>query len=184
MRKSRHRAVILLALVTSVGLVLASCGGDSAGSAPTAAPVTVSSKLIVAADMVQGSKNIPQDQRALKSCVLTSRFPRNSEMVWRVRVTDPKTGEVLGDQELTGIQVSLANGTNVDMKWGPHPKDPPNEFYWTGSWVVPKDAPTGTLGYTITATAKDGRTGEWKPFIVTAALPAIIDEVLPDAQGR
>jgi hypothetical protein len=77
----------------------------------------------------------------------------------------------------------LANSTNVDLNYGAHPKDPPNEYYWANSWVIPKDAPTGTLRYSIQATATDGRIGEFEPISVAPSLPSITDETLPDAAG-
>ncbi len=171
-----------LVLLLAVGLVVAACG--SAGSAKSASQATpaVSQNLMIAADIVQGSKNVPNDQKADHSCVLSSRFPRNSEMVWRAKITDPATGDLMDDTQIDKVQVQLANGQTVDMKFGAHPKTPPNEYYWTGSWEVPKDAPTGTLAYTIVATAKDGRTGQFKPIMsVPASLPAITDAVYPDA---
>ncbi len=169
--------------ITAPSLVLVAAGCQTAPAAtekPTAAPASTVTKLILAADLVQGSKNVPTEQAALKSCVLTSRFPRNSEMVWRVRVYDPRTGNLLDKAAMSKVEVKLANGKNLDADYGPHPKDPPNESYWTASWVVPKDAPTGTLKYSVAATSADGRAGTWEPFGVTPSLPSILDEVLPD----
>jgi hypothetical protein len=159
--------------------VAAGCQTAAPAAAPAAAPGT--DKLLLAADTVQGSKNVPQADAALKSCVLSSRYPRNSEIVWRVRVYDPRTAELMDNKALSSVQVGLANGATVDLNYGAHPKDPPNEFYWANSWVVPKDAPTGTLRYTITATAADGRTGVFEPPSVAASLPSITADVLPDA---
>jgi hypothetical protein len=163
-------------------LVAAGCQPAAAPApAPAAEPTT--NKLLVSADIVQGSKNVPTEQASMKSCVLNSRFPRNSEIVWRARVYDPHTAELMDSAALSGVQVQLTNGKSVDLAYGAHPKDPPNEYYWANSWVVPKDAPTGTLRYTVKATANDGRTGEYVPFSVAASLPSITDEVLPDAVG-
>ncbi len=159
-------------------LVLASCGGTTAPAQPAAPPAA--SNLFIAADMVQGSKNVPPDKAALQSCVLSSRFPRNSEVVWRVKVADPITGHLMDDKDLKSVQVKTAFGKTLDLRFGPHPPNAPIENYWTTSWVVPKDQPTGSFKYTITATAADGRTGEWQPFPVSPSLPTILDEILPD----
>jgi hypothetical protein len=35
---------------------------------------------------------------------------------------------------------------------------------WSTKWVVPDDAPTGTVNLTATARDKFGRTAEWKPM--------------------
>jgi hypothetical protein len=176
---SRRKALTLAA--PSLVLVAAGCQ-TAAPPAPAAAPAPAGTdKLLIAADVVQGSKNVPKDQATMKSCVLSSRFPRNSEIVFRVRVYDPHTGELMDAAALSGVQVKLANGTNVDLAYSAHPKDPPNEYYWANSWVIPKTAPTGTLRYTIQASATDGRSGEFEPFSVASSLPSIIDETLPDA---
>jgi hypothetical protein len=36
---------------------------------------------------------------------------------------------------------------------------------WTGAWIVPPDAPIGTINYTVTATDRFGRTATFSPFI-------------------
>jgi hypothetical protein len=177
---NRRKALTLAA--PSLVLVAAGCA-TTAPAAPAPASAATTDKLLIAADIVQGSKNVPQAQAALKSCVLSSRFPRNSEIVFRVRVYDPHTGDLMDDAALSGVQVKLANSTNVDLNYGAHPKDPPNEYYWANSWVIPKDAPTGTLRYSIQATATDGRIGEFEPISVASSLPSITDETLPDAAG-
>lgn len=180
MTLSRRKMITVAA--PSLALVAAGC--QTAAPAPpasSAAPASsTTDKLLIAADIVQGSKNVPTDQASMKSCVLSSRYPRNSEIVWRVRVYDPRTAELMDNKALSGVQVLLANGNTVDLNYGAHPKDPPNEFYWANSWVVPKDAPTGTLRYSIQATAVDGRTGGFEPVSVAASLPAITEEVLKD----
>lgn len=175
-----QRRLVGLLSILALSLVVLSCQ-----SAPqTQAAPTADAKLFLMVDMVQGSTNLPKDQAAAKSCVLTSRFARNSQIVWRARVFDSKTGDLMDNEALSSVQVTLANGKAVDMKYGPHPKDPPGESYWTGSWVVPKDNATGTLKYLVTATASDGRSGTFEPFAVTSSLLTITDEVLPDAPAK
>jgi hypothetical protein len=183
MTLTRRKALVLTA--PTLVVVAAACqSAPSASNKPAATTAKATTdKLLIAADVVQGSKNVPKDQAALKSCVLSSRFPRNSEMVWRVRVYDPSTAELMDDKALNSVQVKLANGTSVDLKYGPHPKDPPNEYYWASSWVVPKDHPTGTLRYSIVGTAADGRIGQFEPIAVAPSLPSIVDEVLADTTG-
>ncbi len=180
---SRHRIRILgLALVAlvAVALTLVACDSNAPASSKANKAPAAAANLIIMSDIVQGSKNVPKDQQAQRSCVLSSRYPRNAQMVFRARIYDPSTGDLMDDTALASVQVHLANGVTVDMKYGKHPKTPPNESYWTGSWVIPKDQATGSLSYTIVATDKQGRTGEFKPFGIQASLPTITDEVLPD----
>ncbi len=161
-----------------LALLLAACGGSAGSSAPAAAAPTVKT-LFISADVVQGSTNVPKDLVALNSCVLSSRFPRNSQMVWRSRVFDPATGNLMDDKAISKVTVSVVGGKSLDAVYGLHPKTT-GEGFWTASWIVPKDQPTGTLKYSIAATAIDGRTGEFQPFSTAASLPSILDQVLPD----
>ncbi len=177
----RYRVQLLfLVMLVAMAVALVACGNGASASG-AAKTSTASAKLIIMSDIVEGSKNVPKDQVALRSCVLSSRYPRNAEMVFRARIYDPVTGGLMDNTTLASVKVQLANGVTIAMKAGKHPKTPPNEYYWTGSWLIPKDQPTGTLSYTIVATDKQGRTGEFKPFGIQASLPTITNEVLPDA---
>jgi len=173
---SNRRGLPVLTLILVLGLVIPACGGDEAGDTTiTAAPAET--VLGVAADIVWGPLNIPEDQAATQICVLGNRFPKNSEIVWRARVTDPVTGEELGEDEVT-LQVLLGDGQQLDMHYGGHPRDTPVDFFWTTSFDIPVDYPTGTLDFEIVATAPDGRTGRFIPFQVTPSLLTITDDVL------
>lgn len=194
----RVRMTRLLATAALAGLVLSACGGDgndpveatTSEEAPADTTTTetdaaeeaeepeATGALIMAADMVSGPLNIPAEERGSAVCVLQSRYPRNSEVVWRVRVTDGITGETLGDDMLESVQVKLADGQTFDMRFGPHPRDNPTEFFWTSAWDIPADYPTGTVNFEVTATATDGRTASFKPFEVAASLLTVEEEVL------
>jgi hypothetical protein len=163
-------ATIVLAIAVAL---LAACSPEEAAST-TAAPTA---SLIVQADVVSGPLNIPADQAAERICVLQSRFARNSEVVWRARVIDPVTGEQLDDTALENVQVRLADGQVLDMRYGDHPRDNPTDRFWTTSFDIPVDYPSGTLGYEVVATATGGSTGSFVPFNVAASLLTITDEV-------
>lgn len=164
---------VVVALVMLAAL-LAACGGDEDATSTTTAATT---NLIVQADVVTGPLNIPEDQMAGRICVSQSRFARNSEIVWRTRIIDPVTGEQLDDTALDSVQVTLADGQVFDMRYGDHPQDNPTDRFWTTSFDVPADYPTGTLGYEVVAVAGDGRTGSFVPFNVAPSLLTITDEV-------
>jgi hypothetical protein len=168
--------------VAGLGVVVGACQAAATPVQP-AAPA-VAANLFLTMDTVQGSTNVPTEQAAARSCVLSSRYPRNSQIVWRGQVGDPKTGEYMDDKALSKVQVQLANDKTIDMKYAAHPKDPPGESFWTGSWMVPKDQPTGTIKYKVVATATDGRTGTYEPRAVPPSLVTITDEVLPDAPAK
>jgi len=177
----RHRWQILAVLtVLALGLVTAACGGGSPSSAASGAQPAQAVPLIISSDMVQGSKNIPADLTASRSCVLSSQFPRNSQVVFRARIYDPKTGELMDDAAMASVQIKLGNGQTIPMKYGAHPKNPPNEYFWTGSFIVAKDAPTGKMDYSIVATSKDGRSGEFKPILSATSDLTVIAQTFPD----
>jgi len=174
MSKSRGLAIgMVLGLFAAV--VISACSAPGAAS-PSAAPV--SATLILQADTVWGPKNIAKAERAGKVCVQRNLFGRNEEIVWRVKVIDPGTGEPMDDQALSSVAVKLAD-QSLDLRYGPHPKDNPADFFWTISWLVPEDHPTGELPYTIEATATDGRTGTFEQFGVALARLTITEETRP-----
>ncbi len=180
--------------LASVPALVAACGGDDStkddavatqpvttGTTPaaTSAPAKAAF-LFVDADTVRGSKNIPTADAPTQSCVQLSRFAKNEQIVFRVRVYDPTTGKPMDDKQLKSVEVTLKDGTKLDpMKYGPHPKDPPNESFWTVGWVIPTTYAVGTLDYTITATSLDGVVGTFKqlglgPLTITDTVRPIV----------
>ena len=193
MSTKRHRfgkrpVYIGLVVVLAAGLVAcAEEPGQSAApssaapsvaesTAPSAAPV--GQFLFIDADNVLGPTNLTAEERPTKTCVQASRFAHNEEVVWRVKVFDPLTGEPMDDTVLASLKVVLPDQT-LDLHYGPHPRDNPLGFFWTTSWVVPEGYPDGVINYTIEATANDGRTGTWEQFEVAAANLTVTADIRP-----
>ncbi len=185
MQLTRRKALTLTA-PSLVMVAAAACSvAPSAPEKPAAAAAAAgTNKLFLMVDVVQGSGNLTDEQKKTRSCILSNRYAKNSEIVWRARVFDPTSGDLMDDKALSGVQVKLANGKAVDMKYGAHPKDPPGEAYWTGSWRVPKDSATGTLNFSVVASDAKGRSGEFKPFSVPSSLLTVTDEVLADVPAK
>ncbi len=152
-----------LAVVLLLGAV--SCGG----SAP--ATPAVAKNLFIQADTTTGSGGT---LKADAVCVQASQFKRGMQVVWRVRVLDPATGQPMDDQVLKSLQVKLADGQAINAKYGDHPKNAPTDKFWATSWVIPDDYPTGSLSYEIVALSNDGRTGTYTPFNVAPSLLTVI----------
>jgi hypothetical protein len=166
-----------VALSIVAGLVIAAC---QAAPAITPAPEPqITASLFLMTDTVQGPANLPEDERAANVCVQKNRFAKNEEIVWRVRVIDPATDEPMDDEALSAIVVKLPD-QELPMRWGPHPRDNPTDFFWTVAWTVPEDYPSGLLPYTVEATATDGRTGVFEQFGVAPAQLAVTEEVRPE----
>lgn len=175
----RARAVFTAALGW-IALVTATLVFAPLAAAQTA-PGQTAQGLVVQADFVQGTANIAQEDVPFKACVQTSRFPRNSDIVFRARVWDPQTGMPMDDQSLYAISVSFSDGTTMPLKYGTHGG---SDMFWTTAWLVPKDYPAGTVNYSIVATSKDLRTGQFQPFNVMPSLLTITSDVAPDVAAQ
>lgn len=134
--------------------------------------------LFIDADTVQGPANLTEEEGPALSCVQDNRYARNEEIVWRVKVFDPLTGEPMDDTALSSVQAVLPDQV-LDLHYGSHPRDTPADFFWTVGWDIPEDYPSGELPYTITATAADGRSGTYEQFNVSPARLTITEEVRP-----
>ena len=191
MRQSPHRARSLVALIV-IGSVLASCGGGTAAPAPSAAPATVAAAtvapaptvaavtappaaktLFIIGDTVRGTKNLTDEEKTFLGCVQQNRFAPDQQIVWRFRVMDPVTAKALDDKQLKSFAVTLPDGKALPMKYGEHPKAS-GIWFWTSSFVVPKDSPTGAFNYKAVATDQEGRTGAFEQFNVANAMLQII----------
>lgn len=184
---SRSGGVGLVVILAATVVACAQEPGESAG--PSAAvPSVVESVgpsvapagqfLFLDADTVLGPTNLTAEERPTKVCVQVNRFAHNEDVVWRVKVYDPLTGEPMDDTMLESVAVVLPDQT-LDLHYGPHPRDNPLGFFWTTSWLVPEGYPEGVINYTIEATAADGRTGTWEQFEVAAANLTVTAEVRP-----
>jgi hypothetical protein len=140
-------------------------------------------QLFFEGDMVKG----PQPGQAGPFCVLQSQFYRKQQVAWRVRVLDSE-GKHLDDKGLTSLVVEISNGKKIELKFKQHPPErqgPPTDFFWSGSWVISADEPTGSFTYKVTATDTSNRVHTWEPFkIVASQLTVVAGEppMAPKAQ--
>lgn len=177
-----HRARIRTWMLLTVGALMALNVGacaqqpSAASTSPGAPAVAANVALILQADTVLGTKNLTADEKPQKSCVQASRFARNEEIVWRVKVVDPATGQPMADKSLSSVELRLPDQT-LKLKYGGHPSTTPTDSFWSVSWTVPASYPTGSLPYTVAATAIDGRTGSFEQFKVTPSVLTITDQV-------
>ena len=102
-------------------------------------------------------------------CLTTNIAHQGELVVFRARIVDPKTGKdmVYTDIKPLSAKVILPGGYEFPMKYEGHPNTGTyTDYFWSYAWTVPLTFPTGSLGYEVIATAKDGRTGSFKPFEV------------------
>ena len=107
--RSRSSPEALARATRRSGLLVASIGALLLlGTLPTLAQdgsAAPGDLLFIDADTVQGPANLTEEERPLLSCVQDSRFARNEEIVWRVKVIDPLTGQPMDDTGLESVEV-------------------------------------------------------------------------------
>ncbi len=108
------------------------------------------------------------------NCALQSRFKRGDPVGFRMTAIDSETGKLEPTAQFV-VHLTYAGRTvDLPMRYRGTVKQPEREF-WVAKWVVPADAPTGIVRYTVTATDKYGRTGEFKPFVVDDSQVTIVE---------
>lgn len=161
-------------LVGAIAIGTAACSASTT-TATTTQMVTVTPQsaqnLILSSDMVVGSGGTPAPAAP---CVLQSAYKPGEEVVFRVRVYDPATGNQMDDKALSSVTVNLPNGQTLDAKYSGHPATNPLDHFWAVSWTIPANYPTGTVTYTVKATAADGRTGTFDNFNVAPSLLTVV----------
>jgi hypothetical protein len=105
-----------------------------------------------------------------ENCTLRNRFKRGDNVGFRLYAVDGGTDT---PEESATVVVHLAFGGKkyeLPAKYRAIPQKnesgmnmPIRPGMWTAKWVVPGDAPTGTVQYSATATDKYGRKAEWTP---------------------
>jgi hypothetical protein len=99
------------------------------------------------------------------NCILKNRFKKGEPVGWRITAVDGGTGQPETSAEVVVHVTYGGKRLDVPARYrgfvGPGPIVP---NMWTAKWIVPADAPTGIVRYTVTAKDKYGRTAEFKPF--------------------
>lgn len=98
-------------------------------------------------------------------CVLNSQFKHGQIVIFRERVLD-QAGKQMSNADLKSLVVKLPSGKTIPLRYGGHPHNKPVDHFWAGSWKIPAGYPTGSLGYKVVATLKNGSTQSWTPFNV------------------
>ena len=166
MRRSwRTTTLALIAAGATIGLA----NGTAAVQTQPAPAARPANKLIVYGDMA-----IFQPPGHPENCLLRNRFKRGEPVGFRMFVADPQTGNREESAQLV-VHLNFAGKTqDIPMRYRATAAQPERQF-WVAKWVVPEDAPIGIVRYTVTATDKYGRTGEFKPFEVKASQLTIVE---------
>ena len=109
-----------------------------------------------------------------RNCLLNNRFKKGEPVGFRMTAINPGTGKRDRSTQLV-VHLDYAGKTlDLPMRDRQTEQQPEREF-WVLKWIVPEDATTGIVRYTVTAKDSQGRTGEWKPFEVAASQLTIVD---------
>ena len=164
--KSAIRAILGL---VAIALVASETLSVTAFQAP-ASPAAGQGKLIVFGDVTLflGKPGMAGN------CALQSRFKRGDAVGFRMTAIDPVAGQREPSAQLV-VHLTYGGITqDLPMRYRGTVKQPEREF-WIAKWVVPETAPVGIVRYTVTATDKHGRTGEFKPFVVEDSQVTIVE---------
>ncbi len=114
-------------------------------------------------------------------CVLQNQYRRGEAVAWRIRVLRP-SGAVADGTLLKSVVVELGNGDKLPTEYKSH-GNPATDYFWSVSWTVPTDFPTGSLGYKVVVTMEDDSVVTWEPFTRASTQLAVIagDPVMASA---
>ena len=109
-----------------------------------------------------------------RNCNLSNIFKRGEPVGFRMTAINPATGQRDRNTKLV-VHLNYA-GKTLDLPMRDRQTEQqPERTFWVVKWMVPDDAPTGVVKYTVTAQDPQGRTGEFKPFDVVASQITIVE---------
>src|SRR5262249_28267981 len=165
----RTGTLVAVAAAAALGVAAAEQVSSAASQSAPQAPGQGKGALIVYGDMA-----LFQPPGHPENCILRNRFKRGEPVGWRMFVADPATSKREESAQLV-VHLTVAGKTvDIPMRYRATAAQPERQF-WVAKWIVPADAPTGIIRYTVTATDKYGRNGEFKPFEVQASQLTIVE---------
>jgi hypothetical protein len=165
-RSTRLLAAFAIGVVVLLGMETGSSANSQSAPPP---PGAGQGRLIVYGDIA-----LFQPPGHPENCILRNRFKRGEPVGFRMFVADPSTQKREESAQLV-VHLNVAGKTvDIPMRYRATAAQPEREF-WVAKWVVPQDTPMGIVRFTVTATDKYGRTGEFKPFEVQASQITIVE---------
>lgn len=155
----RTLSIALFAVVIVAGFALASIHGFAQASAEKK-----TGNLILRGDMT-----FFYGPGKPRNCNLSNVYKHGDPVGWRIEAVDPQTGQHIEPEAELIVHLNYGGAIkDIKMRWRATATQPERQF-WVAKWIVPDDAPTGVVRFTVTAKDKYGRTGEFKPFEVEAS---------------
>ena len=133
---------------------------------------------IVVHDIVVGAESTPA---VTPPCQPQSLFAPGQQVVWRIKVIDPQTGNPVKPNRLKSVQVRFKSGKTFDAQYFPHGEGGATDKYWTATWTIPKDYPAGPVNYSIVV--QDSRPSKEVTFNVGPLLTIVKSKSTKMANG-
>jgi hypothetical protein len=89
-------------------------------------------------------------------CADSSVFRRGNQIIFRLYITDAKTGKVMTGKDMSKVVVRIAGLPDQKMAYRPQGGNPDATapWLWSLAWLVPADYPLGTFKFDVAATVK------------------------------
>jgi len=107
------------------------------------------------------------------NCTMSNQYKRGEPVGFRMTAINPTTGKRDRASQLVVHLTFAGKVIDIPMRDRQTEQQPERDFF-VAKWIVPDDAPTGVVRYTVTAKDSQGRTGEWKPFDVLASQLTVV----------
>jgi hypothetical protein len=135
--KNGAHVMVAMALMGLMAVPASGCGqtASSATNAATSSAATTAPLLAVVSPAQAGP------------CLVDTQYTPGSQVVFRIQVMDPTTGQPLTSRNLSAVNVVLPNGTQIPARFGTH--EGGTTPFWVAKWTVPGNYPTGEVRYTV-----------------------------------
>lgn len=89
-------------------------------------------------------------------CADSSVFQRQQQIVFRLYITNAKTGKIMTGKDMSKVVLRIAGLPDIKMSFRPQggKPDATSPWLWSTAWLVPADYPLGTFKFDIAATVK------------------------------
>jgi len=110
-------------------------------------------------------------------CADSSVFKRQQQIVFRLYITNAKTGKIMTGKDMSRVVLRIAGLPDIKMAFRPQGGNPDatSPWLWSTAWLVPADYPLGTFKFDIAATVKKTK----KVVVYNPVIPGTLWEITP-----
>lgn len=110
-------------------------------------------------------------------CADSSVFKRQQQIVFRLYITNAKTGKIMTGKDMSRVVLRIAGVADIKMAFRPQGGNPDatSPWLWSTAWLVPADYPLGTFKFEIAATVKKTK----QTVVYNPVIPGTLWEITP-----